>query len=109
MSELNGGALLVIAGLWTRVAAVALALFSIASAVLFHGNFANQVDQIMFMKNFAIAGGFLILPRSACVLVSGSYVHYGSGCTPPAGSMDSLAARRRSVSTAARPPAMRAK
>jgi putative oxidoreductase len=56
-----GGAILVIAGLWTRLTAVALAVFTIFSAVLFHANFADQMQQIMFLKNFAIAGGFLFL------------------------------------------------
>jgi putative oxidoreductase len=56
-----GGALLVIAGLWTRVSALALAVFSLAAALLFHANFADQLQQIMFMKNVAIAGGFLFL------------------------------------------------
>ena len=56
-----GGAFLVISGLWTRVTALALGVFTILSAVLFHANFADQMQQIMFLKNFAIAGGFLFL------------------------------------------------
>jgi putative oxidoreductase len=56
-----GGAILVIAGLWTRISALALAAFTILSAVLFHADFSDQMQQIMFMKNFAIAGGFLLL------------------------------------------------
>lgn len=56
-----GGSALVIAGLWTRVAALALAAFSIGTALLFHANFGDAMQQINFMKNFAIAGGFLIL------------------------------------------------
>ena len=35
--------------------------FSIISALIFHSDFSNQVEMIMFMKNIAIAGGFLIL------------------------------------------------
>ena len=56
-----GGAILVIAGLWTRVTALALGAFTILSAMLFHANFADQMQQIMFLKNFAIAGGFVFL------------------------------------------------
>ena len=56
-----GGAFLVISGLWTRVTALALGVFTILSAVLFHANFADQMQQIMFLKNFAIAGGFVFL------------------------------------------------
>lgn len=59
-TELGGG-ILVVLGLWTRLAALALAGFSILSALLFHANFADQVQMIMFMKNFAMAGGFLFL------------------------------------------------
>ena len=56
-----GGAILVVAGLWTRVTALALGAFTILSAVLFHTHFADHMQQIMFLKNFAIAGGFLFL------------------------------------------------
>lgn len=56
-----GGALLVIGGLWTRAAALALAGFTILAALLFHANFGDQVQQIMFLKNLSIAGGFLLL------------------------------------------------
>ena len=56
-----GGGLLVVLGLWTRLAALALAGFSLLSAILFHWNFGDQVQAIMFMKNLAMAGGFLFL------------------------------------------------
>ena len=56
-----GGAVLVIAGLFTRVTAVALAGFTVLSALLFHADLSDQMQQIMFLKNFAIAGGFLFL------------------------------------------------
>ena len=58
--ELGGGALIV-AGLWTRAAALALAAFTLLAAAIFHANFADQIQQIMFLKNVAIAGGFLLL------------------------------------------------
>jgi len=53
--------LAIIFGWQTRLAALALAGFSIASAVLFHFNFADQIQSIMFMKNLSIAGGLVIL------------------------------------------------
>ena len=56
-----GGAALIIAGLWTRISALALAGFTVLAALLFHANFADQVQQIMFLKNLTIAGGFLLL------------------------------------------------
>jgi len=59
-TELGGG-LLIALGLFTRLAAIGLAGFSILAAVLFHANFTDPMNQIMFMKNLAIAGGFLFL------------------------------------------------
>ncbi len=56
-----GGALALIAGWQTRLAAYALALFSIVSALIFHNNLADQMQMIMFMKNWAMAGGLLVL------------------------------------------------
>lgn len=58
--ELVGG-LAVVVGWQTRIAALLLAGFCVASAVLFHLDFDNQTQAIMFMKNVAIAGGFLFL------------------------------------------------
>ena len=56
-----GGGLAVLFGLFTRWAAIALALFSVVSALLFHANFSDQMQSINFMKNVAMAGGFLVL------------------------------------------------
>jgi len=58
--ELVGG-LLVIAGLYTRVAALALAVFCIATAVIFHNKFGTRNELLHFEKDLAIAGGFLVL------------------------------------------------
>ena len=55
------GGLAVIIGWQTRLAALALAVFSIVAAAIFHGNFEDQIQFIMFMKNIAIAGGLLLL------------------------------------------------
>ncbi len=41
--------------------ALALAAFCIVSALIFHRNFGDQMQMIMFMKNFAMAGGLLML------------------------------------------------
>tara|TARA_R110002124_G_scaffold60989_5_gene167218 strand:+ start:291 stop:680 length:390 start_codon:yes stop_codon:yes gene_type:complete len=59
-AELGGG-LLILVGYKTRIIAPLMALFTIATAVFFHNNFADQTQMISFMKNFAIAGGFLVL------------------------------------------------
>jgi len=53
--------LAVIVGYRTRLAAFGLAGFSLLSGAIFHGNFGDQMQMIMFMKNVAIAGGFLLL------------------------------------------------
>ena len=54
-------AIAIIIGWKTKIAAFLLAGFCILSGLIFHTDFSNQVEMIMFMKNFAIAGGFLIL------------------------------------------------
>ena len=59
-AELGGG-LLILVGYQTRLIAPLMAIFTLATAVFFHNNFADQTQQIMFMKNIAIAGGFLAL------------------------------------------------
>ncbi|MDX1367750.1 DoxX family protein [Pseudomonas sp.] len=56
-----GGSLALIFGFLTRWAALALAAFCVAAAVIFHRNFDEQMQMILFMKNFAMAGGFLLL------------------------------------------------
>ena len=54
------GAVAIILGYRTRIVAAVLAVFTVAAAVLFHGG-GDQVQQLLFMKNIAIAGGFLLL------------------------------------------------
>jgi putative oxidoreductase len=54
-----GGGLLLIAGWQTRLVALALVLFSFATAMSFHSNFADQNQMIHFLKNVMIAGGLL--------------------------------------------------
>jgi putative oxidoreductase len=58
--EILGG-LAIILGWHTRLAAFLLAGFTLLSGILFHGNVGDQMQMIMFMKNLAIAGGFLMI------------------------------------------------
>ncbi len=58
--EVLGGLALAV-GYKTRYVAFALAIFSVAAAVVFHRNFADEMQMIMFLKNIAIAGGLLLL------------------------------------------------
>ena len=57
-TELGGG-LLRIAGYRVRYVAAALPLFSLATAMSFHHNFADQDQMIHFLKNVMMAGGLL--------------------------------------------------
>lgn len=59
-AELGGG-LAILFGLLTRWAALGLFVFSVLAAVLFHGDFADHAQWVNFMKNLAIAGGFMVL------------------------------------------------
>jgi putative oxidoreductase len=54
-------AVAIIIGWKTKIAAFLLAGFCIISGIIFHSDFSNQLEIIMFMKNIAIAGGFLFL------------------------------------------------
>ena len=55
------GPVLIIIGYKTKLAAGLLSLFCIATAFIFHNDFANQMQLTSFLKNIALAGGFLIL------------------------------------------------
>ena len=48
-------------GIFTRFFALLLAGFCLITAVLFHNNFADKMQAANFLKNVALAGGFLIL------------------------------------------------
>lgn len=58
-----GGGLALLAGFQTRIVAGLLAGFSVVTGFLFHGG-ADQMQQIMLMKNLAMAGGLLALVRT---------------------------------------------
>lgn len=50
-----------ILGFQVRIMALLGAGFCVVSALLYHSNFADQLQMTMFLKNLAIAGGFLML------------------------------------------------
>jgi len=79
-----GGGLAILGGLFTRWTALALAGFTLVAAALFHNNLGDQVQGIMFWKNVAIAGGFLLLAANG----AGAY------------SLDALRGRRAQPVTA---------
>src|SRR4051812_20513071 len=74
-----GGGLAILGGFFTRWIAIAIAVFSVASALLFHADFADPAQAINFWKNIAMAGGFLMLAANG----------------PGAWSLDALLASRR--------------
>ncbi len=55
------GAILLVVGYQTRLAALAFAGFSVVTALLYHNNLADQMQFLLFFKNIAMAGGFLVL------------------------------------------------
>ena len=58
---LLGGGLSVLLGYKVRWGAIALSVFLIPATLIFHTNFADRIQQIMFMKNLAIFGGLLMI------------------------------------------------
>tara|TARA_B100000700_G_C14325344_1_gene525638 strand:+ start:44 stop:421 length:378 start_codon:yes stop_codon:yes gene_type:complete len=55
------GPILIVVGYQTRIAAALLSLFCLATAIIFHNNLADQIQFTSFLKNVALAGGFLFL------------------------------------------------
>jgi len=77
-----GGGLALIIGWQTRWVAVALAGFTLIAAAIFHHEFADQIQMIMFLKNIAISGGLLVLAsQGAAGLSVDQYLGGRSGHT----------------------------
>ena len=53
--------ILIMIGYKVKISAAFLSLFCIATAIIFHTDFSNQMQFVSFMKNIALAGGFLFL------------------------------------------------
>ena len=58
--ELLGG-LSILLGIKPRYGAIALALFALPATFIFHTDFSDQIQQIMFFKNLAMLGGLLMI------------------------------------------------
>jgi len=56
-----GGGLAILFGFLTRFTSLFISGFTIIAAVIFHNNFSDDMQQLMFMKDMSITGGFLIL------------------------------------------------
>ena len=55
------GSIMIILGFKAKIAAGFLSLFCIATAVIFHNEFSDQIQFASFLKNIALAGGFLFI------------------------------------------------
>ena len=55
------GPILIILGYKAKIAAGLLSLFCIATAVIFHNDFSDQMQLGSFLKNIGLAGGFLFI------------------------------------------------
>ncbi len=68
----------IIIGYRTQISAIILAIFCLATALIFHYDFANQMQTIAFLKNFGLAGGFLFIavngPREWAIEKKKKYV-----------------------------------
>ena len=53
--------ILIIIGYKTKIAAALLSLFCLTTALIFHTDFSNQMQITSFLKNIALAGGFLFI------------------------------------------------
>lgn len=50
-----------ILGFQARIMGLLAAGFCVVTALLYHNNFADQMQMIMFLKNLGLAGGFLMV------------------------------------------------
>ena len=53
--------LLLIVGYKTRLAALVMTLFTLTVAIIFHTDFSDGMQLMFFLKDLAIAGGFMII------------------------------------------------
>ena len=56
-----GAPILIMVGYKVKISAALLSLFCVATAIIFHNDFSNQMQFVSFMKNIALAGGFLFI------------------------------------------------
>jgi putative oxidoreductase len=76
-----GAGLALLIGLRTQIVALLLAGFTLVTAIVFHRDFADPLQQIMFLKNVAMAGGLILLAKTGA----------------PGLSLDSVLLRRQGV------------
>ena len=65
--------ILLIVGYKTKISASIMALFTLTVAIIFHTEFQNQIELIFFLKDIAIAGGFLVIASNEPKICSIDY------------------------------------
>lgn len=55
------GGIAILVGFQTRAVALMLAGFTLLASILFHSDFNQQMQMILFMKNIGLIGGFMVL------------------------------------------------
>ena len=53
--------LMIIVGYKTKLAALILSIFTFAVAIIFHTDFYEDMQMVFFLKDLAIAGGFMMI------------------------------------------------
>ena len=56
-----GAPILIMVGYKVKISAALLSAFCVATAIIFHSDFSDQMQFISFMKNIGLAGGFLFI------------------------------------------------
>ena len=65
--------LLLIIGYQTKICALILAIFTLATALIFHTDFSEGMQMMLFLKDIAIAGGFLVIASNEPKICSIDY------------------------------------
>lgn len=65
-------------GLLTRISGMLLALFTLVAALVFHTQFGDPTQTVMFLKNLAIVGGFLLVLRAPLDLAVDNLIFHRS-------------------------------
>jgi putative oxidoreductase len=71
------GSLSIILGYFTRWGALLILIFLIPTTLIFHTNFGDRVQMIMFMKNMSMFGGCLLLLAAGPGRLSFDYLFRG--------------------------------
>jgi putative oxidoreductase len=72
-----GGSIFVILGYYARFGALLLLIFLIPTTIIFHTNFEDPIQMIMFMKNLSMFGGLLVLLAMGAGRFSLDYIFRG--------------------------------